>query len=75
MDLIKKITGQKEKRTVRIGTVRSRSGSRYRVEDDLGRFYSCFSAGVFAVGARVRMADDKITGTGPVKQKIATFEV
>ncbi len=75
MNLIKKIIGQQKSRIVRIGTVRSRSGSRYIVEDDLGRMFFCFSESIFAIGARVNMIDDKISGTGPVKQKIATIEV
>lgn len=75
MDAIKKIVGQKKRRTIRIGTVKGKKGARYQVEDDLGRTFFCWAEQSWAPGARVTMTDDRITGTGPEKTEISIFEV
>lgn len=75
MQTVKKIVGSKQRPTVRIGTVQGRAGARYRVEDDLGRTWFCWSEQTWAPGARVTMTDNRITGTGPEKSEISIFEV
>lgn len=75
MAIVKKIVGARQRPTIRIGTVQGRSGARYRVLDDLGRVWHCWSSAAWANGARVTMTDDRITGPGPEKTAISIFEV